>query len=57
MPLFLCFIAKFPTDEAVAKLFYPALQNISKKWTMRIWDWKAALNRLTIQFDERMLPG
>ncbi len=49
--------SSFPTDEAVTKLFYLALRNISKKWTMPIRDWKAALNRFTIQFDERMLPG
>lgn len=44
----------FPTDEAVLKLFYLALNNISKKWTMPIRDWKAALNRFTIQFGDRM---
>ena len=44
----------FPTDEAVVKLFFLALNNISQKWTMPIRDWKAALNRFTIQFDERM---
>jgi transposase-like protein len=49
--------SSFPTDEAVSKLLYLALNNISKKWTMPIHDWKAALNRFTIQFDERMLPA
>lgn len=44
----------FPTDEALLKLFYLAIQNISKKWTMPIRDWKAALNRFTIQFEDRM---
>lgn len=44
----------FPSDEALLKLFYLAMQNISKKWTMPIRDWKAALNRFTIQFEERM---
>ena len=44
----------FPTDDAVFKLFYLALNTISQKWTMPIRDWKAALNRFTIQFDERM---
>lgn len=44
----------FPNDEAVIKLFYLALQNISKKWTMPLRDWKPALNRFTIQFEERM---
>lgn len=44
----------FPNDEALLKLFYLALNNISKKWTMPIRDWKAALNRFTIQFEDRM---
>jgi len=46
--------SSFPTDEAATRLFYLALRNISKKWTMPIRDWKAALNRFTIQFEERM---
>ena len=49
--------SSFPTDEAVSKLLYLALNNISKKWPMPIRDWKAALNRFTIQSDERMLPA
>ncbi|UEP59877.1 IS256 family transposase [Acidithiobacillus ferriphilus] len=44
----------FPSDDALLKLFYLALQNISQKWTMPIRDWKAALNRFIIQFDDRM---
>ena len=32
----------FPSDDALLKLFYLALQNISQKWTMPIRDWKAA---------------
>ena len=44
----------FPSDEALIKLFYLALRNISQKWTMPIRDWKAALNRFTIQFEERI---
>ena len=44
----------FPSDESLLKLFYLALNNISKKWTMPIRDWKAALNRFTIQFEDRM---
>ena len=44
----------FPSDEALLKLFYLALRNISRKWTMPIRDWKAALTRFTIQFEERM---
>jgi len=44
----------FPNDEALLKLFYLALRNISKKWTMPIRDWKAALNHFTIQFEGRL---
>ena len=44
----------FPSDEALLKLFYLALNNISKKWTMPLRDWKAALQRFTIQFEGRM---
>ena len=47
----------FPSDEAQLKLFYLALRNISQKWTMPIRDWKAVLNRFTIQFEERMPQG
>ena len=44
----------FPTKDAVFKLFYLALNNISQEWTLPIRDCKAALNRFTIQFGERM---
>ena len=44
----------FPSDDSLAKLFYLALQNISRKWTMPIRDWKAALTRFSIQFGDRM---
>lgn len=44
----------FPSDEAMFKLLYLALRNISKKWTMPIRDWKAALNQFSIRFEGRM---
>ena len=44
----------FPNDDALIKLYYLAIRNISKKWTMPIQNCKAALNRFTIMFDERM---
>lgn len=54
----LCKITKnrgsFPSDNGLLKLFYLGLNNISKKWTMPIQNWKAALNRFTILFDEHM---
>ncbi len=44
----------FASDEALITLFYLALRNIRKKWTMPIRDRKAALNRFTIRFEGRL---
>jgi putative transposase len=44
----------FPNDEAMLKLLYLALKNIAKKWTLPIRDWKAAMNRFSILFEDRM---
>lgn len=44
----------FPNDDSMLKLLYLALNNIARKWTMPIRDWKAALNRFSILFDGRM---
>jgi putative transposase len=43
----------FPSDEAAMKVVYLAMNNISKKWTMPIRDWKTALNRFAIEFEGR----
>ena len=44
----------FPTDEALLKLFYLALRNISKKWTRPIRDRNAAMTRFTIGYEDRL---
>lgn len=44
----------FPNDEAIFKLLYLALNNITKKWTRPIRDWRAAMGRFTILFEDRM---
>jgi putative transposase len=44
----------FPKDEAMTKLLYLAMKNISKKWTLPIRDWKSAMNHFTILFEGRM---
>jgi putative transposase len=49
--------SSFPNDEAVLKLLYLALRNIAKRWTMPIHDWKAALNRFAIIYEDRMPSG
>ncbi len=38
----------FPTDESILKVFYLALKNISRKWTMPIQNWKQAMNQFVI---------
>ena len=47
----------FPNDEAVSKLLYLAMRNIAKKWTMPVYDWKAALNRFSIVYEHRLPAG
>ena len=44
----------FPNDEAIRKVLYLALKNITKKWTMPIAHWNVALNQLAILFADRM---
>lgn len=44
----------FPTDEAMFKLLYLALNNIAKNWTRPIRDWKAAMARFAILFEDRL---
>jgi transposase-like protein len=38
----------FPNDEAIFKLMYVSLKNISKKWTMPIHNWSAAMNQFAL---------
>ena len=44
----------FPNDDAVMKVLYLALQQVAKRWTRPIRDWKAALNQFVILFGERV---
>lgn len=44
----------FPTDDSVKKVVYLAIMAASKKWTMPIQNWKAAMNRFSIMFEERV---
>ena len=45
----------FPTDESAKKVVYLAIMDASKKWTMPIRDWRPALNRFMIEFEERLI--
>jgi putative transposase len=44
----------FPNDDAVHKVMFLAIQNISKKWTMPIRDWRSALTHFAIEFEGRI---
>lgn len=44
----------FPNQDAAFKLLYLALEHIAKKWTMPVVNWKAALQRFTIMFGDRV---
>lgn len=45
--------AVFPSEDAVFRLMYLALNNISKKWNRPIKNWRAALSHFAILFPER----
>lgn len=44
----------FPTDDSAKKVIYLAIREASKKWTMPIRNWKPALNRFIIEFEDRL---
>ena len=44
----------FPSDDSARKVVYLAILDASKKWTMPIRNWKAALNRFMIEFEDRL---
>ena len=43
----------FPSEEAALKVMYLALRNVIAKWKPPL-HWKAALNRFTILWEERI---
>lgn len=44
----------FPTDESVRKVIYLAIQEASKKWNMPIRNWRQAMSRFIIEFEDRL---
>ena len=44
----------FPTDDAVLKSVYLALQEATKKWTMPIHNWGLVLNQFMLIFENRL---
>ena len=47
----------FPTDDALFKLLYLAMMDITKKWTGKSWDWGQTLDQLCIYFGDRITPS
>ena len=45
---------QYPNAESALKLVYLAIHEASKKWTMPIVGWKAALNHFAIVFEGRL---
>ena len=48
--------AIFPTDDALFKMLYLAMIDITKKWTGRGWNWGQTLDQLCIYFGDRIRP-
>ena len=44
----------YPHEESALKLIYMAINEASKKWTLPIPHWKAALNHFAILFEDRL---
>ena len=47
---------QYPNAESALKLVYLAIHEASKRWTMPIKGWKAALNHFAIMFEDRLPP-
>ncbi|EPB0153906.1 transposase, partial [Escherichia coli] len=43
-----------PTDDAVKKVVWLAIQSASRKWTMPLKDWRMAMSRFIIEFGDRL---
>ncbi len=43
----------FPNDTSAFKVVFLALQKASEKWTMPIRNWKPAMNRFLIEYEDR----
>lgn len=47
----------FPTDDALFKVLYLAMCDITEKWTGTSWNWGQTLDQLCIYFGDRILPS
>jgi len=50
-----CIVVKVLQDKAeINKAIYLAVTEASKKWTMPMCNWRSALNRFPIEFEDRL---
>ena len=47
----------FPTDASIVKVLFLGMQQIAKKWTVPIPEWKRALNQFAILLEDRVLSA
>jgi len=43
-----------PSDDSARKMVYLAIKDASKKWSMPIQNWRQAMSRFIIEFEERL---
>jgi len=43
----------FPTDQSALKVIYLAVKKASERWTMPLQNWKPAMNRFAIEYEDR----
>lgn len=44
----------FPNDEALMKILFLAIRDVSKKWTMPKHEWKTVISYLAIEYGDRL---
>jgi transposase-like protein len=44
------------TDDAIYKIMYLAMRNVTKNWTMSFQNWGQTVNQFSILFPDRV-PG
>ena len=48
--------AAFTSDNALMKLLYLAIENITEKWTAPLQNWSLSFSQLTVYFRDRIRP-
>ena len=43
----------FPSDDALTKILFLAIQNVMKKWTMPIANWALTISQLAVMYQGR----